>query len=105
MASSDKYIVPDIIISQTEHGFEMQLSDETSPQIVISTCIRSLTLEKDTVDGGEGTTSRGKPTAEWVRQRIGQRNQTLLGLAEDLCVQGELQKEVENWPVDAETGG
>ena len=34
--SYDKYIVPDIIITQTEHGFEMQLSDETLPQIAIN---------------------------------------------------------------------
>ena len=57
--SYDKYIVPDIIISQTEHGFEMQLSDETLPQIAINPYYLSLMKQKRYRDGGEGL-HRGK---------------------------------------------
>ena len=46
--SYDKYIVPDIIITQTEHGFEMQLSDETLPQIAINPYYLLLMKQKDT---------------------------------------------------------
>ena len=88
--SYDKYIVPDIIISQTEHGFEMQLSDETLPQIAINPYYLSLMKQKDTETEAKDYIEGKIRQAEWVCQCIGQRNQTLSRLAEEiLCVQGE----------------
>lgn len=88
--SYDKYIVPDIIITQTEHGFEMQLSDETLPQIAINPYYLSLMKQKDTETEAKDYIEGKIRQAEWVCQCIGKRNQTLLRLAEEiLCVQGE----------------
>ena len=88
--SYDKYIVPDIIITQTEHGFEMQLSDETLPQIAINPYYLSLMKQKDTETEAKDYIEGKIQQAEWVCQCIGKRNQTLLRLAEEiLCVQGE----------------
>ena len=82
--------VPDIIITQTEHGFEMQLSDETLPQIAINPYYLSLMKQKDTETEAKDYIEGKIQQAEWVCQCIGKRNQTLLRLAEEiLCVQGE----------------
>ena len=86
----DKYIVPDIIITQTEHGFELQLSDETLPQVVINPYYLSLMKQKDTETEAKDYIEGKIRQAEWVCQCIGQRNQTLTRLAEEiLCVQEE----------------
>lgn len=77
----------------------MQLSDETLPQIAINPYYLSLMKQKDTETEAKDYIEGKIRQAEWVCQCIGQRNQTLSRLAEEiLCVQGEfLQKEVENW--------
>ena len=64
--SYDKYIVPDIIISQTEHGFEMQLSDETLPQIAINPYYLSLMKQKDTETEAKDYIEGKIRQAEWV---------------------------------------
>lgn len=87
--SYDKYIVPDIIITQTEHGFELQLSDETLPQISINPYYLSLMKQGDTETEARDYIEGKIRQAEWVCQCIGQRNQTLMRLAEEILrVQG-----------------
>ena len=97
--SYDKYIVPDIIISQTEHGFEMQLSDETLPQIAINPYYLSLMKQKDTEteakDYIEGKSDRLNGSASALGSAI----RHCRGWQKRFCAyRGSfLQKEVENW--------
>lgn len=68
----------------------MQLSDETLPQIAINPYYLSLMKQKDTETEAKDYIEGKIRQAEWVCQCIGQRNQTLSRLAEEiLCVQGE----------------
>ena len=84
----EKYIVPDIIITQTEQGFEMQLSEETLPQIVINPYYLSLMKQGNTEAEAREYIEDKIRQAEWVCQCIGQRNRTLTRLAKEiLCVQ------------------
>lgn len=97
--SYDKYIVPDIIITQTEHGFEMQLSDETLPQIAINPYYLSLMKQKDTEteakDYIEGKSGRLNGSAS----ALGSATRHCCGWQKRFCAyRGNFsQKEVENW--------
>ena len=67
----------------------MQLSDETLPQIAINPYYLSLMKQKDTETEAKDYIEGKIRQAEWVCQCIGQRNQTLSRLEEEiLCVRG-----------------
>ena len=108
--SYDKYIVPDIIISQTEHGFEMQLSDETLPQNCHQSVLSVIDEAERYRDGGEGIHRWGKSDRlNGSASAIGQRNRTLERLAEENFVRtrGDFlpKGSGKTGSVDAETGG
>ena len=105
--SYDKYIVPDIIISQTEHGFEMQLSDETLPQIAINPYYLSLMKQKDTEteakDYIEGKSDRLNGSASALGSAI----RHCRGWQKRFCAYRGVfcKRKWKTGSVDAETGG
>lgn len=76
-----QYVTPDVIVEKTDNGYDVYLSNESSPELRISNQYRSL-MRKAKIGKDEKKYLRDKvESAKWLIRNIEQRQNTILRIA------------------------
>ncbi|MCB1866366.1 MAG: RNA polymerase factor sigma-54 [Chromatiales bacterium] len=79
-AASIEYIVPDVIVRRSEHGWRVELNNETMPKLRINRFYQGLVRRNGNADDASYLRDRLQE-ARWFLKSLASRNETLLRVA------------------------